>query len=152
MKNIIIIENVRSAYNVWNIIRTADALWWDVIISGYSPSPFKDPKVAKSSLGAENHVHIHEFRDTKAALSFAKEQQYILIAAEITSDSIPLDTFSHSSSRFAVVVWNEVAWVLQETLDIVDYTVHIPMQWKKASLNVGQASAIFMRELSRSAK
>lgn len=30
MKNVVILENIRSAYNVGNIIRTADALGWDV--------------------------------------------------------------------------------------------------------------------------
>jgi len=154
MKNIIIIENVRSAYNVWNIIRTADALWWDVIISWYSPSPFKDPKVTKSSLWAENHINIQEFRETKAALHHAQKTWYTLIAAEITTSSLSLDKFSKnwgwSSSNFAVIVGNEVEWVLPETLDVVDHIVHIPMKGQKASLNVWQAAAIFMRELSHS--
>jgi tRNA G18 (ribose-2'-O)-methylase SpoU len=52
------------------------------------------------------------------------------------------------SENLAVIFWNEVDWVLKSTLDVVDDTVYIPMKWIKESLNVGQTSAIFMRELS----
>lgn len=60
MKSVIVLENLRSAYNVGNIIRTADALGWEVWLVGYTPSPFAlqkgKAKVAKTALGAENHV------------------------------------------------------------------------------------------------
>jgi tRNA G18 (ribose-2'-O)-methylase SpoU len=47
---IIILENIRSAYNVGNIIRTADALGWQVRLTGYTPSPVDNKKVVKTSL------------------------------------------------------------------------------------------------------
>lgn len=147
MKNRVIIENVRSAYNVGNIIRTADALWWDVVISWYSPSPFRDNKVLKSSLGAEKNVNIYEEWNTKESLKQSQEKGFLLIAAEITESSVPLNQFQASNSKVAVIVGNEVEWVLPETLAIVDRIIHIPMQGQKASLNVWQAAAIFMREL-----
>jgi tRNA G18 (ribose-2'-O)-methylase SpoU len=50
MKNVVILENIRSAYNVGNIIRTADALGRDVRLTGYSPSPEDTQKVVKTSL------------------------------------------------------------------------------------------------------
>jgi len=53
---VVILENIRSAYNVGNIIRTADALGWKVWLSGYTPSPEDTPKVKKTSLGAEETV------------------------------------------------------------------------------------------------
>lgn len=48
--NIVILENIRSAYNVGNVVRTADALGQDVRITGYTPSPLEHPKVKKTSL------------------------------------------------------------------------------------------------------
>ena len=50
MKNIIILENIRSAYNVGNVVRTADSLGRDVRIVGCTPSPLDHPKVLKTSL------------------------------------------------------------------------------------------------------
>jgi len=56
MHNVVILENIRSAYNVGNVVRTADSLGRDVRIVGYTPSPLTHPKVLKTSLGAEQNV------------------------------------------------------------------------------------------------
>jgi len=141
----IILENIRSAYNVWNLIRTADALKFDVIISWYTPSPTKEPRVLKTSLWAEKYVKIYEFRNPAGAILFAKQNYKTLIGAELTKNSTPLQQFSFPPS-FAIVLGNEIKWLLPETLKKADEIVHIPMLGFKNSLNVGQAGAIFMRE------
>ena len=55
-RNVVILENIRSAYNVGNVVRTADSLGRDVRIVGYTPSPLDHPKVLKTSLGAEQNI------------------------------------------------------------------------------------------------
>jgi tRNA G18 (ribose-2'-O)-methylase SpoU len=74
MKNVIILENIRSAYNVGNVIRTADALGRDVRLSGYSPSPEDSAKVRKTALGAEAKVSIKRFDQPQDALVYARNQ------------------------------------------------------------------------------
>jgi len=144
--NVVILENIRSAYNVGNIIRTADALWWQVRLTWYSPSPEDTQKVVKTSLGAETNVGLKQFGHTPEAIEFAKEQKLLVIAAEITKDSIPLETMKKDTHTWvAVIFWNEVDGVLESTMKLVDHVVHIPMKGIKESLNVGQSSAIFMR-------
>lgn len=144
---IVILENIRSAYNVWNIIRTADALGWKVWLTGYSPSPFDIPKVAKTSLGAEHHVDLKQFGFTKEAIDAAKDLWLSVVAAEITPQAIAVDKYKKSWTSVAVVFGNEVDGVLEETLKMVDNVVYIPMNWIKESLNVGQSSAIVMWQL-----
>lgn len=146
--NRIIIENVRSAFNVGNIIRTADALNYGVIISGYSPHPSSEPKVLKSSLGAEKNIPIKHFRNTKETMLFCKKNNIILVAAEKTNTSIPLQKIQIPTWTIGIIMGNEVTGVNQESLESADYVVHIPMKWKKESLNVGQAAAIFARHFS----
>ena len=70
---VVILENVRSAYNVGNIVRTADALGRKVRIVGYTPSPLDHPKVRKTSLGAEETTDIQQFNSTHEAIQKAKE-------------------------------------------------------------------------------
>ena len=144
---VVILENIRSAYNVGNIIRTADALGWKVWLTWYSPSPLTVPKVAKTSLGAENHVDLKQFGFTKEAIDAAKELWLSVVAAEITPQAISLDTYKKSWTGVAVVFGNEVDGVLEETLKMVDDVVYIPMNGVKESLNVGQSSAIVMWQL-----
>jgi tRNA G18 (ribose-2'-O)-methylase SpoU len=154
--NIVILENIRSAYNVGNIIRTADALGWQVRLTWYSPSPEDTQKVVKTSLGAENTVGLKQFGHTIEAIEFAKEQKLLVVAAEITNNSVSLDWLQKTAhpglpdvAGVAVIFWNEVDGVLESTLKIVDQVVHIPMQGIKESLNVGQTSAIFMRAFNQ---
>ena len=145
---VVILENIRSAYNVWNIIRTADALWWDVWLSWYSPSPLDNAKVSKTSLWAENNVNLKQFDNTLQAIDFAKKSKFIILAAEITDESVELKKFQNKSEKWiALILWNEVDGVLKETLKNVDQVIHIPMKWIKESLNVWQTAAIFMREI-----
>ena len=146
--NVVILENIRSAYNVWNIIRTADSLWWKVWIVWYTPSPEDNPKVCKTSLWAENTVWLRQFDFTIDAVKEAREMWLEIIAAELTKDSISLwDYVCKSENWIAVIFGNEVDGVMEKTLKEVDAVVEIPMQWIKESMNVGQSSAIFMREL-----
>lgn len=128
-RKIIILENIRSAYNVGNVIRTADALGREVRITGYTPSPLDHPKVKKTSLGAEDSVALKQFDYTSNAITYAKELKISIIAAEITPDAIDLQSFSENNrADIAIVFGNEVEGVLLETLKTVDQVVFIPMQ------------------------
>ncbi len=146
-KNIILLENIRSAYNVWNIMRTADALWRDVWLSGYTPHPAEQPKVIKTSLWAEETVGIERFDSTQDAIEKARELGLVILAWEITDGAIDLDKLEWQKTKKMLVLWNEVDGVLNSTLELVDYVVYIPMNWVKESMNVGQSAAIFMWEL-----
>ncbi|PZM86469.1 MAG: TrmH family RNA methyltransferase [candidate division SR1 bacterium] len=147
-RSIIILENIRSAYNVGNVIRTADALGWEVRLTGYSPSPMENPKVKKTSLGAEDHVQLRQFNYSEDAIEEAKKLGIPVIAAEITPEATSLASYKRAKEQsLAIIFGNEVEGVLPQTLKAVDEVVFIPMQGIKESLNIGQSSAIMMREL-----
>ncbi len=96
-----------------------------------------------------------EFAELSEALYYMNTHG-ILIVAEDTEKSISLTdihdrikTIDKSDGDLFVVVGNEVTGVESETLDKADIISHIPMLGIKESLNVGQAAAIIMREISR---
>jgi len=153
MKPAVVLENIRSAYNVWNIIRTADALWYDVILLWYSPSPFENEKVLKTSLGAEKNVNIKQFYNVKKWLDYLRQNYNLLIGAEITKWAINLlDLPKKIDNSFCIIFWNEVDWISLETLEKLDIVSYIPMNWVKESLNVCEAASIFMWELKKFTK
>ena len=84
---VVILENIRSAYNVGNIIRTADALGWQVWLCGYTPSPTDSQKVVKTSLWAEKNVWLKQFDATFDAIEYAKKRQMTVLAAEVNDHS-----------------------------------------------------------------
>ncbi len=155
-KPAIILENLRSAYNVWNIVRTADALWRDVIIAWYTPSPLSNPKVQKTSLWAQNMITIHEYPwrhhdgtdllAVQSAIEFARATYGPVYALEITDTSQDIRSINRQQLDwgFALLVGNEPDGVELSTLSSVDWVLHIPMIGSKESLNVGQAAAIAM--------
>jgi tRNA G18 (ribose-2'-O)-methylase SpoU len=101
--SVVILENVRSAYNVGNILRTADALGREVWIVGYTPSPIDNPKVRKTSLGAEENVHLQVFNFSAEAIAAAKERGMQVIAAELTPEAISLKKFQKAEGEVAVI-------------------------------------------------
>ena len=163
----IVLENLRSAYNVGNIVRTADALWRWVVRVGYTARA-DHKQVRKTSLWAEEHIPKMEFESISSFLSSLGEpltceagrcpqdrgsikKFSTLIVAELTSKSISLTDYGDKDYQWEVflVVWNEVTGVEQETLDAADAIIHIPMLGLKESLNVWQAAAIMMWELAK---
>ena len=150
MKPIIALENIRSAYNVWNIIRTADWLWFDVVLLWYSPSPKDNEKVLKTSLGAENNVNLKHFYNVKSWINYLKKVSDTLIWAELTDKAIPINQLKNKiwEKNYSIIMWNEVEGISLETIEQLDIVSYIPMKWIKNSLNVCEAAAIFMGYLS----
>ncbi len=149
-KNIVILENIRSVYNVGNVLRTADALCRDVAFAWYTATPESNPRVKKTSLGAEEAVNWRAFSTSEEAIATLRTEWYEIVAAEVADNAVPLGEFSKRSQNkkpLAVIFGNEVVGVEADTLWMVDQVVSIPMKWTKESLNIGQSAAIFMWEL-----
>jgi tRNA G18 (ribose-2'-O)-methylase SpoU len=109
-----------------------------------------NPKVCKTSLWAENTVWLRQFDFTIDAIQKAREMWLEIIAAELTENSVSLGEYVCKPGNWiAVIFGNEVDGVMSKTLKEVDWVVEIPMQWIKESMNVGQSTAIFMRELRK---
>lgn len=78
-----------------------------------------------------------QFGHTPEAIAFAKSQNLLVVAAEITKDSLSLEAQKKTEhTGVAIVFGNEVDGVLDSTLEFVDHVIHIPMQGIKESLNV----------------
>ena len=154
MKKWIVCENLRSAYNVGNIMRTADGLGRWVILVGYT-APKDHKKVTKTALGAEENVEILNFQSLEEFYAWVKESNSILVSAEKTENSISLIQVLVDKDKImaapslAVVMGNEITGVEEETLKNSDYVTHIDMIGTKESFNVGQAAAILMREFNK---
>lgn len=154
MQKRVVCENLRSAYNVGNIIRTADGLGRGVILVGYT-APKEHKKVTKTALGAEEVVPLLQFETLDTFYAWVRDNDAMLLSAEKTADSTSLkdqhflNTISsrRSESVLALVMGNEVTGVELSTLEKSDYIVHIPMLGSKESFNVGQAAAIVMRHI-----
>ncbi len=140
---VLVLDNIRSLFNVGSMFRSADAAGIEKMIlcgiTGYPPQS----GIAKISLGAEDIVPWEYCKTTVEAVRLLKEQGYQVLALEQAEDSIAYQEYVHSSQRkVAVVVGNEVEGVSDEVMTLVDGAIEIPMAGVKNSLNVSVACGI----------
>lgn len=147
-KIIVLLDNIRSAYNVGSIFRTADAFLIEAIfICGYTPPP-THRAVHKTALGAVETVNWIQFANIEEAIHQLKENNYTVYAIEQAEQSIALDTFQSSSNqKIAVVLGNEVTGVQDSVMQICDGCIEIPQHGMKHSLNVSVAAGVVLWKL-----
>ena len=146
---ILIVDNVRSLYNVGSIFRTCDGVLAErILLSGYTPVPPRK-EIDKTALGAAESVPWEYHRTAAAAVLRAKELGYTVAALEHTDQSVSCFDLTREAFPLAVVVGNEVAGIGQEALSLCDMAVEIPMHGIKQSLNVAVATGVILYECLR---
>lgn len=145
---IAVLENVRSAYNVGSVFRTADAFLIEAIyITGYTAKP-PHKEIKKTALGAEETVDWKSFPNAAEAIDYLKSNDYKVYAVEQVESSISLEKFK-TADKVAVIFGNEVTGVEQSTIALCDGTIEIPQLGMKHSLNIATAAGVVLWELIR---
>ncbi len=145
-KIIIVCHNIRSAFNVGSIFRTADGAGVDkIILGGYSAHP-PHPKLIKTALGAEEVVPYGRAWQTWRVIDDLKKRGYHIVALENSSGAKNIFKFK-PKFPLAMVLGNEVRGLSKEILQHCDEIVFIPMAGGKESLNVSVAFGIAVYQL-----
>lgn len=145
----IILNSIRSSYNVGSIFRTSDgAMIEKLYLCGYTPHPPKK-EVLKTALGAQNSVAWEYVKEARDVIIQLKSQGVKIGALELTENSIPHYSFLNSSFPVALLIGNEITGVSQELLDLCDFALEIPQYGIKQSLNVAVAYGIAVFELRK---
>ena len=147
---IVVLENIRSAYNVGSVFRTADAFLIEAIyIIGYSARP-PHKEIRKTALGAEDSVSWKHFRHTSEAISELKEMGYSVWAVEQAEGSVALqDLQTPENKPLAVIFGNEVTGVEPDSIALCEGCIEIPQFGMKHSLNIATAAGVVLWELVR---
>ena len=138
---IVILDNIRSTYNVGSIFRTADALGVkQLILGGTTPTPIdrfgrERADIAKVSLGAEKSVPWKQEKAILPVIKKLKKEGYQIIAVEQSEKSVDYKR-EKTAGRVAFIMGAEVEGVAKDILKIADVIAEIPMLGKKESLNV----------------
>ena len=138
-RRIVVLDDIRSAWNVGSIVRTVDGAGWDgVYICGISATP-PNKQLAKAALGAEETV-LWTYR--AAVLDAIRELQQAglaIVALEQTAASLPLKALA---SPLALILGHEIGGVSQQALAQCSSAFHLPMRGQKISLNVAVAFGV----------
>jgi 23S rRNA (guanosine2251-2'-O)-methyltransferase len=148
---IVILENIRSAYNVGSVFRTADAFLIEAIhIIGYSAKP-PHKEIRKTALGAEETVDWRYFKTSAEAIDELRKRGCKVYAVEQAEGSYKLQAVGFEpKEKIAIIFGNEVTGVEQSTIHLCDGCIEIPQLGMKHSLNIATAAGVVLWELVRS--
>ncbi|WP_046561696.1 TrmH family RNA methyltransferase [Kangiella geojedonensis] len=136
-------HDITVPMNVGSLFRISDALGIEKIyLSGETPTP-PNNKIRKTSRSTEKYVPFETIENPVEVIQQLKQENCLIIALEITSDSIPLQELKlEQDQKVCLVLGSENTGVSQELLELSDITTHIPMLGKNSSMNVATACGI----------
>lgn len=154
MPLVVVLDNIRSMYNVGSIFRTSDAFRVSAVyLCGITSTP-PHAEIHKTALGAEDSVEWKYFPTTQDAINSLHSDNYKVFAVEQAEGStmlheMDLDLKSYTNPKYAIVMGNEVKGVQQEVVDMCDGCIEIPQFGTKHSLNVSTTAGIVIWELAK---
>tara|TARA_B100000945_G_C20341344_1_gene577531 strand:- start:95 stop:640 length:546 start_codon:yes stop_codon:yes gene_type:complete len=144
----ILVENVRSVYNVGSIFRSADGFGAEKIyLTGYTAYPPRDD-LHKTALGSEDVVPWEYYPNPIDAIEQIKKTNIDLVLVEQTIHSKSIYDIDW---KFPIcfIVGNEVKGVSEQISRMADIHVELPMKGIKQSLNVSVAAGVVGYEIAR---
>jgi len=146
---IVVLDNIRSTYNVGAIFRSADAAGVNKIyLCGITPTP-PNPKISKVALGAEDYIVWKKTKTTWRLLEKLKKEGYFIIALEQgkRAKNIFKNKLNKKRDKIVLLLGPEVKGLSDKILKRTDKLLEIPMFGKKESLNVAVAFGIAIYQI-----
>lgn len=150
----VVLENIRSAFNVGSIFRTSDSAGITALhLCGMTPTP-ENPKVSKTALGSEFNLPWQFHPNSLEIIQQKHDQGFQILALEGGNDAISLQDaiFTLSPEPILLIIGSEVSGLDPKILSLCNSIVSIPMLGFKDSLNVAVAygiAAYFLRYFPR---
>ncbi len=137
---ILVLDNLRSAYNVGNIFRLAEVCRLEKIVTcGYTATP-PHPKLQKTARGCDRIVPFEHYETASDAILELKAAGYFTVAVETVRNAAHI---WDADLRFPVafVFGNEALGIAESTLEYCDSVACLPVFGSKNSLNVSNCAA-----------
>ncbi len=149
MKIHLVLDNIRSVFNVGSIFRSADGAGSveKIYLCGIT-SDIDNPKLDKTALGATEMVDSEHYDSTEEALAELRERNIPIYSVELTDDAEDFQKVTYPK-ELALVFGHEKKGVDESVLLHSDKRIMIPMRGKKESLNVANCASIILYELTR---
>lgn len=141
----LLLDNIRSLYNVGALMRTADGAGIKHLHLGGITAPPTHAKLAKTALGAESALPWTQHRNSVQAVKQLKMDGYKIWALEEGETAVNLFTATlptTTSQPILFVIGNEKVGVDPDIRRLADCTFALPMSGVKNSLNVAVAFGI----------
>ena len=144
----VVLDSVRSLYNVGSFFRTCDAAGVDrLYLTGITGRP-PHRGIAKTALGAEDAVAWEHHDDADPLLGRLRASGRQIAAVETSSHAVDLYDWE-PAFPVCLLFGNEVDGLAPALVERADIHVRIPSLGVKQSLNVATAGGVVLYELLR---
>ena len=166
MKIAVVLDNIRSTYNVGAILRSCEGFGVSkVVLSGVTPRVHDnsllphlreklDKQIHKTALGAEDMLDIYASDDIFSDISDLKNKGWKIVGLENNIQDERLVLLSDKNlkeklgEKVVLILGEEVHGIDQKLYELIDVFVEIPMSGKKESFNVSVAAGIALYGIS----
>lgn len=146
---VVLVDNVRSLYNVGSIFRTSDAARIErILLTGISGTP-DHRGMHKTALGAQDTVPWSYEPNAGDVVQHLREEGYAIAVLEITDASSPVEHLTLDAFPLCLIVGNEITGVDDALVAQADLAIEIPQFGAKQSLNVAVAYGVAVFDLVR---
>jgi len=145
----IVLDNIRSCFNVGSIFRSADGVGCvkKIYLCGIT-ADVGNPKLEKTALGATHMVSSQHYDTTQEALEEIRKQDIPIYSVEISKDAENFQKIRYPQ-KVALIFGHEKTGIGEDILQNSDKIICIPMRGKKESLNVANCATAILYEVTR---
>lgn len=148
---VLILDQLCGPANIGSIFRLADAFNIEKIILCGPKIDLAKPRLQKTARATLSKIDFEHFHETADACTVYSKNGYSLLGLEITKNSQSLDDVEFSQfPKIALVLGNEIVGIEKEILNMMVKNIHINMFGENSSMNVAQALAIALYEITKS--
>jgi 23S rRNA (guanosine2251-2'-O)-methyltransferase len=139
---IIVLNNIRSGWNVGSVMRSCDGLGAKLILVGYTPRPVENnlKLINKTAIGAEKTVKWEHFEHYQEVFEKYPINDFNHLGIEISDTSHNIFDYLKNINLKTKenIIWfgNEIHGLDKDLLELLQTEVHLPMKGLKESLNV----------------
>lgn len=141
---VVVLNNVRSLYNVGSVFRTSDAFKaGHIYLTGITGTP-PHREITKTAIGAEKTVSWSYHKDSDQLCNELQLMGYTLIGIEQTTSSTPLNNFQWPEKKIAFIFGNEIEGIEDSIIKQCEVCLEIPQFGSKHSLNISVAAGVVL--------
>lgn len=145
---VLVLDNIRSMSNIGSMFRTADAFRIEeMLLCGITACP-PHREIQRTALDATESVVWKYFEDTRLAVTYLRNNNYLIFAVEQAEPSVLLhEIIPVNEEKIALIMGNEINGVGENLLKMIDGCIEIPQFGTKHSLNVAVSAGIVLWDL-----
>ncbi len=148
---VLLCDNITSPANIGSLFRIADSFGVSRIFFAGSKIDVSSSRLKRTARATQNKVAFQDTVDAYSCLNNLINEGFTSISLEITDKSTSIKTFTNNnkSAKIVLIIGNESAGVSDKLLEKCEHHVHINMFGQNSSMNVVQATAISLYELTK---